>query len=154
MLQRPQTTVVLAMSADGKIADSCGSPARFGSATDKAHLETQVALADGVIFGANTLRAYGTTLAVTNPQLLQARKARSQSPQPVQIVVSATAKLTCDLPFFVSQYLVGYLLLSKSQNYGKIRLKVQLKQAPEATIELNLLALYLLIQQMTIPLIG
>ena len=54
---RPHTTVVLAMSADGKIADVKRSPARFGSAADKAHLEKQVAQVDAVLFGAGTLRA-------------------------------------------------------------------------------------------------
>jgi riboflavin biosynthesis pyrimidine reductase len=40
---RPHTTVILAMSADGKIADVRRSPARFGSKTDIAHLEEQIA---------------------------------------------------------------------------------------------------------------
>ena len=31
--------VILAMTADGKIADRKRSPARFGSAADKAHLD-------------------------------------------------------------------------------------------------------------------
>jgi 5-amino-6-(5-phosphoribosylamino)uracil reductase len=47
---RPYTTVILAMSADGKIADvrrsrsGCfaASPARFGSKTDIVHLEEQI----------------------------------------------------------------------------------------------------------------
>jgi 5-amino-6-(5-phosphoribosylamino)uracil reductase len=100
MNNRPKTTVILAMTADGKIADKKRSPARFGSSADKIHLETRVSLADGVIFGAGTLRAYGTTLSVTNPQLLQERNLRSQSPQPVQIVVSATGNLDPELRFF------------------------------------------------------
>ncbi len=100
MNNRPTTTVVLAMTADGKIADQQRSPARFGTAADKIHLETQVSLVDGVIFGAGTLRTYGTTLSVTNPQLMQKRQLRSQSPQPMQIVVSATGDLDPGLRFF------------------------------------------------------
>ncbi|MGF1539807.1 MAG: RibD family protein [Pleurocapsa sp.] len=100
MNNRPKTTVVLGMTADGKIADQQRSPARFGSSADKIHLETQVSLVDGVIFGANTLRAYGTTLSVTNPQLLQERQGRSQPSQPVQIVVSATGNFDSELRFF------------------------------------------------------
>jgi 5-amino-6-(5-phosphoribosylamino)uracil reductase len=100
MNNRPKTTVVLAMTADGKIADRQSSPARFGSANDKIHLEQQVSLADAVIFGAGTLRAYGTTLSVRNTKLLQARLGRSQSPQPIQIVVSASGKINSQLPFF------------------------------------------------------
>ena len=100
MNNRPKTTVVLAMTADGKIADSQSSPARFGSAQDKIHLAQQVSLMDAVLFGAATLRAYGTTLSVRNPRLLQTRRERMQSPQPVQIVVSASGKIKPQLPFF------------------------------------------------------
>lgn len=112
MFLRPYTILVLAMSADGKIADKSRSPARFGSAADKAHLEAQVALVDGVIFGAGTLRAYGTTKLITNPQLLQARKARSQPLQPVQMVVSASGNLDSNLKFF-QQPVSRWLLTTK-----------------------------------------
>lgn len=88
------------MTADGKIADYQSSAARFGSDRDRAHLEKQVSLADGVLFGAGTLRAYGTTLSVTHPQLLQERSQRSQLPQPVQIVVSASGNLNPQWRFF------------------------------------------------------
>jgi 5-amino-6-(5-phosphoribosylamino)uracil reductase len=97
---RPHTTIVLAMSADGKIADAWRSPARFGSATDKAHLEIQIAGADGVLFGAATLRAYHTTLRVTHPDLLQQRKQQNKPPQPVHVVCSGSAQLNPDYPFF------------------------------------------------------
>lgn len=88
------------MSADGKIADARRSPARFGSAADKAHLEAQIAQADGVLFGAATLRAYGTTLRVANPDLLQQRQQQGKLPQPVHIVGSRSATLDPSLPFF------------------------------------------------------
>ena len=72
--KRPKTTVILAMTADGKIADRTKTAARFGSNADKAHLESQIALADGVIFGAGTLKAYGSSLPITNPNLLEQRQ--------------------------------------------------------------------------------
>jgi len=97
---RPHVTVVLAMSADGKIADAWRSPARFGSAQDKSHLETQIAQADGVLFGAGTLRAYGSTLRVTHPNLLQQRQQQGKPPQPVHIVCSQSAQLDPKSVFF------------------------------------------------------
>ncbi|MBD2088649.1 RibD family protein [Microcoleus sp. FACHB-1515] len=103
------TVVVLAMSADGKIADANRSPARFGSVTDKAHLEAQVAQADAVLFGAETLRAYETTLRVTHPDLLKLRQQNHQPPQPIQIVASRSAKLNSDWRFF-SQPVPRWLL--------------------------------------------
>ncbi|BAZ07185.1 bifunctional deaminase-reductase-like protein [Calothrix sp. NIES-3974] len=96
----PQIIAILAVSADGKIADFRHSPARFGSKTDKAHLETQIAAADAVIFGANTLRAYGTTLTVTQPQLLEQRTQQGQTPQPVHIVITRKANLNPEIRFF------------------------------------------------------
>ncbi len=96
----PHTTVVLAMSADGKIADFTRSPARFPSINDKTHLEKQIAATDAVLFGADTLRAYGTTLTVSHPDLLQHRKNNSKVPQPVHIVISASGKFNPDLRFF------------------------------------------------------
>ncbi|MDP8966248.1 MAG: RibD family protein [Cyanobacteriota bacterium] len=100
VIQRPHTTVVLAMSADGKIADITRSPARFASPADRAHLEKQIALADGVLFGAGTLRAYGTTLGVSNPEWLQMRKQRGLPPQPLQIVCSRSGEFDPQLRFF------------------------------------------------------
>jgi 5-amino-6-(5-phosphoribosylamino)uracil reductase len=108
----PYTTVVLAMSADGKIADKMRSPARFSSPADQAHLEQQIALADAVLFGANTLRAYGTTLGVTNPKLLQTRQQQQLPPQPVQIVCSPSGNLNPQLRFF-RQELPRWLLTAE-----------------------------------------
>jgi 5-amino-6-(5-phosphoribosylamino)uracil reductase len=108
-MPHPHTTVILAMSADGKIADVQRSPARFGSPHDKAHLEQQVAQADAVLFGAGTLRAYGTTLSVRHPDLLQTRQQRGQAPQPVQIVCSRSAQFDRTYRFF-SQSVPRWLL--------------------------------------------
>jgi len=100
VLKRPHTIIVLAISADGKIADAQRSPPRFGSPTDKAHLEAQVAQADGVLFGAATLRAGGTAMKVVNPDLIQRRLDQGKPPQPVQIVCSRSAKIDPQLRFF------------------------------------------------------
>ena len=100
---RPHTTVVLAMSADGKIADVTRAPARFGSKADQAHLEKQIALADAVLFGAGTLRAYGTTLTLSDPKLLQHRTQMGKTPQPVHIVVTHSANLNPEIRFFKQQ---------------------------------------------------
>jgi 5-amino-6-(5-phosphoribosylamino)uracil reductase len=109
MEHRPYTTVVLAMSADGKIADFERSPARFGSVADKIHLEKQIAATDAVLFGAGTLRAYGTTMTISKTILLQHRKIANQHPQPVHIVISRSGDLNPDIKFFqqpVSRWLL------------------------------------------------
>jgi 5-amino-6-(5-phosphoribosylamino)uracil reductase len=100
MQHRPHTTVVLAMSADGKIADIRRSPARFGSKDDKTHLEKQIAASDAVLFGASTLRAYGTTLTVSHPTLLEHRTREGKPLQPVHIVITHSANLNPGINFF------------------------------------------------------
>ncbi len=106
---RPYTTAVLAMTVDGKIADRARSPARFGSWRDRQHLETCLAEADGFLFGAGTLRSYGTSLPIKTPHLLQQRQARGQSAQPIHILCSQSGQFSPDLAFF-SQPLTRWLV--------------------------------------------
>jgi 5-amino-6-(5-phosphoribosylamino)uracil reductase len=115
---KPQTTVILAMSADGKIADYQRSPARFGSAQDKAHLEQQVAQADAVLFGAATLRAYGTTMTVRDPALQQQRQALGKPIQPIQIVCSGSGQLDRRWRFF-AQPVPRWLLTHGAGDWGE-----------------------------------
>jgi 5-amino-6-(5-phosphoribosylamino)uracil reductase len=94
------STLVLAMTVDGKIADGNRSAAKFSSPQDFRHLEEQVAQADAVLIGAGTLRIHGTTMRVLDPELIQARVHRGQPPQPIQIVCSRSGNLDPDLKFF------------------------------------------------------
>jgi 5-amino-6-(5-phosphoribosylamino)uracil reductase len=103
------TTAILAMSADGKLTDYSKAPSSFVSKADQCHLERQIACADGVLFGAGTLRAYGTTMTVRDPELLQARRDRNQPDQPLQIVCSQSADLDSSYPFFTQDTPRGLL---------------------------------------------
>lgn len=99
-MNKPHIVAIAAMSADGKIADRGGSPARFASAVDKSHLEAQIARLDAVMFGANTLRAYGTSLVIRDPELLRQRQEAGKPPQPIHIVCSRSGAIASDLAFF------------------------------------------------------
>lgn len=100
MNNRPNITVVFAITADGKITDAHGSPGRFGSPADRAHLEQQVALADAVLMGAGTLRSEGLAMPVFDPDLIRQRVDRGQSPQPAQIICSASGAISPSYGFF------------------------------------------------------
>lgn len=113
MIHYPYVTAILAITLDGKITSGVNNPARFSSSTDLAHLETQISLCDAIVFGANTLRAYGTSLTIKNPQLLQQRKNESKSPQPLNIVCSPSGNLDPHWRFF-TQPLPRALLTTKS----------------------------------------
>lgn len=97
---RPLVTTILAMSADGKISDAQRTAARFPSAADKRHLETCLATVDATLFGAATLRAYGTTALIKDPALLEIRHRRHQPPQPIHIVCSPSGQLDPAISFF------------------------------------------------------
>lgn len=99
-MNRPHTTVVLAMSADGKIADVARSAAGFASAIDRAHLERQVAIADAVLFGAGTLRAHGSAMSIGNADLIAHRRQQQKPDQPIQIVCTRSGFLSSDIRFF------------------------------------------------------
>jgi 5-amino-6-(5-phosphoribosylamino)uracil reductase len=103
-----KTTLVLAMTADGKISDVTKSPPTFGSKRDFAHLEEQIMNSDVVLVGSGTLNDGGSALE-TRPELIQARLARGKSAQPPQIICSRSGKIDPTLPFF-SQPIERWLL--------------------------------------------
>ncbi|MCM1981301.1 RibD family protein [Lyngbya confervoides] len=109
VLQRPHTFVVFATSADGKVADAYRNPPTFGSKADYRHLERRVAAADGVIFGAGTLRSGGTAMRVMDKTLIAQRVAQGKPAQPVQIVCTRSGNLDRELRFF-SQPIPRWLL--------------------------------------------
>jgi 5-amino-6-(5-phosphoribosylamino)uracil reductase len=108
-----KTTLVLAMTADGKIADVTKSPPTFSSNRDYAHLEAQIADADAILVGSGTLNDGGSAVLVQKPALIQARIDRGQPLQPPQIVCSRSGKIDSQLPFF-SQPTERWLLTTKS----------------------------------------
>ncbi len=97
---KPYITVILAMSADGKITSENSAPARFSSQYDLNHLQTEISANDGVLFGGETLRVYHTTMSVFLPHLVEKRKLLNKPPQPIQIVCSPSGNFSTEMRFF------------------------------------------------------
>ncbi|MEH2434414.1 MAG: RibD family protein [Nostoc sp.] len=97
------TTLVLAMSADGKISSIDSKAPSDSDPIDFAHYEYQTSLADLILVGARTIRIHGEAFIINNPELLAARKFRGQSPQPITCVVSRSLDLSPTLPFFTQE---------------------------------------------------
>jgi 5-amino-6-(5-phosphoribosylamino)uracil reductase len=116
-MNRPYTTVVLAMSADGKIADTARSAADFSSRIDRAHLERQVAKADAILFGAGTLRAHGSAMSLRNSELIALRRQEEKPEQPIQIVCTGSGNIAPEIRFF-QQKIPRWLLTT--QQGGKL----------------------------------
>ena len=110
-MNRPYITAVLAMTADGKISDHQRSPFRLGSPADKSHLEARIAESDATLFGSGTLRAYQTTLRITQPDYLAWRISQEKPPQPIHIVCSHAGHFDPHWPFF-AQPVPRWLLTS------------------------------------------
>ncbi|AFY95078.1 RibD family protein [Chamaesiphon minutus] len=104
-----QTTLVLAMTADGKISDTTKSPPKFSSERDSAHLEAQIARSDLILVGSGTLGDGGSVVLVQKPELIHARIERGQPSQPPQLIASRSGKIDAELPFF-SQPIDRWLL--------------------------------------------
>ncbi|TAF51306.1 MAG: riboflavin deaminase [Oscillatoriales cyanobacterium] len=100
MIDRPYTTAIFAMSADGKISDYQRSGRKFGSQQDFRQLEECVAASDAVLMGAGTLRSGGTAMRVLSDDLLQQRHTQGKPPQPRQLIVSRSGNIPRDLKFF------------------------------------------------------
>lgn len=101
--KRPTVRLMMAMTADGKIATVAREAARFGSQEDQRRLREQVAWADALIVAAGTLRAHGSTFTVSRPDLVAQREVRGQRPQPTSVVVTRSLDLPLDIPFFTGQ---------------------------------------------------
>jgi 5-amino-6-(5-phosphoribosylamino)uracil reductase len=112
-----KTTLVLAMTADGKITDAAKSPPKFGSERDYAHLESQIALADAILVGSGTLGDGGSAVEIATPELVQSRIDRGQPAQPPQIICSRSGKIDSQIPFF-SQPFDRWLLTTKTGAAG------------------------------------
>ncbi|MFN6566260.1 RibD family protein [Dendronalium sp. ChiSLP03b] len=108
-----QTTLVLAMTADGKISAVDPKAPRDSDPVDQAHLEYQASLADLILVGAGTMRAEGQTFTIRNPELLAARQIRGQSPQPITCVVTRSLDLSPDWAFF-SQDVERWIFTTKA----------------------------------------
>ena len=91
---RPWVDVMMAMSADGKIADAGRSPQRIASPRDRAVLDERMSSADAVLYGAGTLRALRRGI-----QLSPAWSAEQIRPL-TNIVASTRAEFDMDMPFF------------------------------------------------------
>jgi 5-amino-6-(5-phosphoribosylamino)uracil reductase len=99
-MQRPNTIAIFAQSLDGKLSAGVNQRPRFPSASDYEHLQRQVARCDAVVMGGETLRAYGTSVRLRDPELLEERRRQGLNIQPLTIICSAQARLPPNLPFF------------------------------------------------------
>jgi riboflavin-specific deaminase-like protein len=99
---RPFVFINMVASVDGKTTVD-GSERGLGSAADKRVFYELRANADAVLNGANTLRISGSSSLVRDADLVEWRRAHMPRPQGLGAVITASADLPLDAPFFTSR---------------------------------------------------
>jgi 5-amino-6-(5-phosphoribosylamino)uracil reductase len=140
------TTVVMALSIDGKISSVDPAAPRVTSPADQFHVEYQASLADLLLQGAGTIRAEGRGMTIHNPELLAARAVRRQSQQPIVCVVSQSLALSPDLPFFqqdLDRWILTTRLGLERNPYPELHRVARLIDVGETEIDWDLAYAYL-----------
>ena len=99
---RPYVYINMVASVDGKITVE-GSERGLGSDADKRLFYELRAHADAVLDGANTARVSGASPRLRDDDLVEWRRARGMAPQPLGVLITASADLPLDTGFFTSQ---------------------------------------------------
>lgn len=97
-----EVRLVMAISADGKIAPGRDRSPHFGPA-DAYRFERVCAESDALVSGAGTLRASGRTRSIVTPDLVAWRAAHDLPPQPFSVIVTRSGNLDPSLPYFTEQ---------------------------------------------------
>jgi 2,5-diamino-6-(ribosylamino)-4(3H)-pyrimidinone 5'-phosphate reductase len=98
---RPFVYINMVASVDGKTTVE-GSERGLGSEADKRLFYELRAHADAVLDGANTVRISGSSSVVHDEDLKEFRRAHGLRPQALAVLITASANLPLDIPFFTS----------------------------------------------------
>ncbi len=77
-----------------------GGKAQLGGKGDREVLENALAWADGLLIGANTLRVHESTCLIKQPELIEQRRVKGLSSQPITIVISTKRLFSSNWTFF------------------------------------------------------
>jgi riboflavin-specific deaminase-like protein len=98
---RPFVSLNVAESADGKLAPVDGGKVNFGSAEDRAQMESLRAEADAVLIGGGTLRSEDPPLLIRDPAVRARRQATKGAPHPLNVTLcSVLPEQLAEMQFF------------------------------------------------------
>ena len=101
-MDRPFTSINVAMTADGKIDTFERKGAAISSARDKERVDRLRASTDGVLVGGSTLLHEDPRLTVRSEALRAERVARGLAPNPAKVGVATNATLRADSEFLTA----------------------------------------------------
>jgi riboflavin-specific deaminase-like protein len=97
---RPLVILHFAITVDGKVSTSRGTPAHFTSTRDKQRLLEIRALADAVLVGRRTLETDRMTIDLPDAQAHQRRTEEGKSEYPLRVILSGSGNISTTLPIF------------------------------------------------------
>jgi 2,5-diamino-6-(ribosylamino)-4(3H)-pyrimidinone 5'-phosphate reductase len=98
--RRPHVTTNFAASVDGKVTFARPGPFALSSREDKRRMAQLRAEADAVMWGAGSVLVDQPVARVRRPELAAARRARGQAPQPLNVLITGSARVHPDNRYF------------------------------------------------------
>jgi 2,5-diamino-6-(ribosylamino)-4(3H)-pyrimidinone 5'-phosphate reductase len=97
---RPFVTTNFAASVDGKVTFAEPGPFALSSHEDKRRMARHRAEADALLWGAGSVLVDEPVARVRRPELAEARRGRGQPPHPLNVLVTASARVPVDNRYF------------------------------------------------------
>ena len=98
-MKRPEITLVIASSLDGRIALPQGGETHLGSKYDKKLLNNSLTKVDATLFGSGTLKAHQSTFLIRKKHFLKNRKEISVD-QPISIIAGNSKNFSKNWSYF------------------------------------------------------
>lgn len=117
---RPWVTTNAAMSVDGKVTFAREVPFALSSPEDKRRMSRHRADADAVLWGAESVLVDQPFARVRRPEWAVERRRRGQAPHPLNVVVTATARIPPENRYFAEDDLPRLVVVTDRAEPGRL----------------------------------
>ena len=121
-MDRPFVYVNMAMTVDGKITSSAREYPRFTSDHDHKHMDRLRAAADGIMLGAETVRADNPAWHVSSAAMREYRESLGKPAGLLRVLVTASGEIDRESRFFDDSYGSGGRIIATVENAPADRL--------------------------------
>jgi riboflavin-specific deaminase-like protein len=117
---RPHVTTNFAMSVDGKVTFARPGPFALSSREDKRRMARHRAEADAVLWGAGSVLVDQPFARVRQPELAAGRQSRAQARHPLNVLVTASARVPVDNRYFADPEVPRLVVVSERADPGMV----------------------------------
>jgi 2,5-diamino-6-(ribosylamino)-4(3H)-pyrimidinone 5'-phosphate reductase len=118
---RPQVSINMAMSVDGKISTYRRETFSLGSAEDRYMMDVLRAKADAVVVGAHTLEFDGWAMRIRYRDIQRKRIKKGRAPNPLNVVLSTDLSLPAKREFFTHPDTEKLIITTRSATPARLR---------------------------------